>query len=74
MLKCIDRTDDGPLRAETCRSDIVLMKWCFNNVCGQSSVFTLKRPFQLLVNYTTWFGNSVLSGISGLKEQEVREE
>ena len=31
--------EDGPLRHETCRSDIVLINWCFSNICVHSSVF-----------------------------------
>jgi hypothetical protein len=34
----------------------------------------LNRIFQLLINSTTWFGNSVLSRIFGLKREEVREK
>jgi hypothetical protein len=66
---------EGPLRAEICRRDIVLIKWYFtNSICVHSSVFICKIIFQLLVNYDTCFENSVLSRISRLMEEEVGEE
>jgi hypothetical protein len=50
------------------------IKLYFNGICVHSSIFICKIFFQLLVNYATWFENSVLSRISRFTEEEVGEE
>jgi hypothetical protein len=42
--------ENGTFRVETCRSDIVLIKLCFNIICVHSSVFDLDSQVSFRVN------------------------
>ena len=59
LLSCISPNSWGwPLRAETCRSDTVLIKWCSNNICVHLSVFTRN----VVVSTWIWTRQNLLLG------------